>query len=89
MIRKAAGIEGRYEVDIVDSLEKNNLLLSEVREVRRYKNNRSRPKYRSVVYKKSDRVHPDRAGDTPEIYKCSHQEVCLPDSNLLLLSKDQ
>ena len=68
LIRKAAGIEGRYDVDIVDDLEKNNLLVSEVKEVRRYKDNQARSKYRVVKYKANDRVYPDRAGDTPYIY---------------------
>lgn len=79
LIRKAAGIEGRYEVSIEDSPEKCNDPISEFRKVRRYKDNEPRPKYRSVHYKADDKVHPELAGKTPVIYQCNHQEVRLPD----------
>jgi len=41
-----------------------------------------RPQYRKVVYRKTDRVYPDRAGQEADIYKDNHQEVRVPDKAL-------
>ena len=82
LIRKAAAIECRYDDKIVDSSEECDHSILEFSKVRRYKNNKAASKYRSVQYKKNDRVHPELAGKMPEIYKTHHQEVCLPDSHI-------
>jgi len=76
VIRGAANIEGRYEVKMVkDSNSAPKLRV----------NNKRDKKYQFVglvpvvVYRKSDREYPDRAGQVPEIYSNDNQEVILPD----------
>jgi hypothetical protein len=43
-----------------------------------YANALYRPQYRKVVYRKTDRVFPERAGKLAYIYEDDHQEVLIP-----------
>jgi hypothetical protein len=75
LIRGAAKIEGRYNVDILDKPA------DDAKKMRWYKNESQHPKYRRVTYKASDKVFPELAGLVPKIYDCNHQEVILPDGH--------
>ena len=72
LIRKAANIPGRYQVDIVEQP------IEGAKKMRWHKNEEEHPKYRKVTYTVSDKVHPELAGTSPDIYLCNHQEVTLP-----------
>jgi len=76
LIKGAADIPMRYQVNIVDNPTENS------REIVRYKEYQYQPKYREVVYTDHDRVYgSSRAGKGAFIYKYDHQEVLLPDGN--------
>ena len=74
LIRKAAKIENRYLVEIVDEHQPGV-----TQELRYYKNHAYSPKGRKVTYRSTDRVYgSSRAGKIPFIYQNYHQEVILP-----------
>lgn len=88
LIPAAAKISNRYLVTVVDGPEPETeakLKESGAKLERHYKKNATTNKvefvarYRSVVYRDTDKVYPQRAGTTPWIYKNEHQEVLLPD----------
>lgn len=86
LIRKAAGIEGRYRVILEDCgvtpgdcSEDYHIFSEQGKRVRRYRDNKLQYKCRKVVYRENDKVYPDRAGQTPFIYESDHQDVMLPD----------
>src|SRR5438067_9981718 len=61
LIRGAAKIDMRYDVNILDTATEST------REVTRYKEYQYQPKHREVVYTNHDRVYgSSRAGQTPE-----------------------
>lgn len=78
LIRRAAHIEGRYQVEIIDCDS-----LSEMQAFKRinfYVDNVEQPKCRRVTYKSTDRVFGSRrVGIAPEIYRDDHADVCLPE----------
>lgn len=86
LIPQSANVENRYLVDVVDEPEEGpeELLRQGAKKLRWHKISHKkaalRVKYRKVTYRPDDRVFGDsRENQTPEIYKCHHQEVLLPD----------
>ena len=88
LIRKAASIEGRYKVDIIDCPSNNGIDClpnnaeheRRIKKLKRYVNNTYAPKCRAVTYRADDRIYNDsRAGQVPEIYKLDHADVRLPE----------
>jgi hypothetical protein len=79
LVRTAALIKCRYQVDIVDCPAASVADL-EIKRVRRYRHFENVPKCRRVTYRKNDRIFGNkRVGDVPEIYKKNHQVVLLPE----------
>lgn len=79
LIRGAASIEGRYMSKVIPCEEFSNQFSHvETPLVRRYLHQKVRCKRRIVLYKKTDRIHPELAGKIPEIYINDHQDVQLP-----------
>jgi len=75
LIRKAAHIEGRYNVEIAVSSSQNSTHTHEAPlQNSRIKNTHRK---RVVMVKDGDWMNPN-AGTVPEIYKDSHQQVILP-----------
>jgi hypothetical protein len=77
VIRGAAKIPGRYQckMDRCSEPQSSNIK-------RRYTHNQKLevvPLAYKVTYTKHDKVYPERAGQTPEIYTDDHQEVLAPD----------
>ncbi len=73
LIRKAAKIENRYLVEIVEEPMPGR------KKLRYYKNHAYTPKYRKILYRNDDRVYGNtRAGQSPFIVIDDHQEVLLP-----------
>jgi hypothetical protein len=79
LIRRAAKIECRYQVEIVDcGLEKNWSTRAELKAVKYYINNDYQPKCRRVTYRTNDRVFGSgRAGKIPFIYQNYHPDLLL------------
>lgn len=79
LIRKAAYVEGRYEVDIVDCSE-NNEKTFYAKKVRRYHQYKNKPKCRLVAYRANDRIYGRlKDNESPFIYIKNYQSVLLPD----------
>lgn len=77
VIRGAAKIKGRYKVTMVKAGEKQSHYKSWQKN-RRNKNYDFEGLVPVVVYKKDDKVYPEKAGQVPEIYANDNQEVILP-----------
>jgi hypothetical protein len=77
VIRKAANIPGRYHTEMFPSEN-----LSGNKKYRKYTHNEQNKivllTYK-VSYSKYDRIYPERAGQTPEIYANDNQEIITPD----------
>jgi hypothetical protein len=80
LIRQAASVPGRYNVEIVDCSQTGNVKSSELNQVPHYTNNISNPQCRKVTYKPDDRIYGrTRAGCVPIIYKDNHADIQLPE----------
>ena len=77
VIRGAAKIPGRYEVKMVKELGKTQSPKSYIKN-KRDKNYEFIGLVPEVVYKKTDKQYPEKAGQIPEIYANDNQEVILP-----------
>ncbi|WAC14310.1 hypothetical protein [Dyadobacter pollutisoli] len=74
LIKGAAGIPMRYQVQIVEDPTEH------AKPLRRYEDNEYQPKHRLVTYTDHDRVYGNsRVGQVPFIFKLDHQETVLPD----------
>jgi hypothetical protein len=82
LIRKAAGIECRYEVTITGTPPTDSTGTPHVKRKQHYKGNAEVDKYRLVTYRANDRIYGNtRVGQVPIIYQKDHQEVLLPDGS--------
>ncbi len=77
VIRRAAKIPGRYHCEMVrcsDSQSSNT-----TKNYTHDENLEVVPLAYKVTYTKYDKIYPERAGQTPEIYADDHQEIIAPD----------
>lgn len=76
LIRRAASIEGRYQVSLREDSDDSYLTEGLRIKTRHFDEKGVKHLHRVVTVKKGDWLNPD-AGSVPEIYKNNHQEVIL------------